>query len=302
MRDLQSAQFILIQLLHVRRSRSETRRRRSYHASGCQREMYSKKSSQHGDGVVAPQPAVTPNYLLRNAHDPERHASISSINKLPPPPNFPSCRRTNFIGIVIAISAETIFMAVVMLARIKLIVRVVFCEVGFERPVLKGSQARRRRAFAEWNDVIIDQVVIVAGRVGIEFAFRHLLAVTAGHRYPIPMGTKIYHIKESGADGKEFSRCFIVLGLEDDQKWTVCFHDAARFSTRSPTHVDMSCWVILIEVIELRHQLPAADRVIGRIKRHGHVPWAGMPRTCGAGIKDGMGNGVLKDQSAKRMA
>src|SRR5271166_810872 len=264
--------------------------------------MYSKKSSQHGDRVVAPSSAVTPNYLLRNAHDPERHAVISGINKLPPPPNFISCRWADFIGIIIAISAETIFMAVVMLARIKLIVRVVFCEVGFERPVLKGSQTRRRRAFTKWNDVIIDQVLIVAGRVGIEFAFRHLLAVAARHRYPIPMGTKIYHIKESGADGEEFSRCFIVLGLEDDQKWTVCFHDTARLSPRSPTHVGVPCWVILIEVIELRHQLPAADRIIGRIKRHGHVPWTGIPRTCGAGIKDGMRNGVLKDQSAKRMA
>src|SRR5271165_5203807 len=211
--------------------------------------MYSKKSSQHGDGVVAPQPAVTPNYLLRNAHDPERHAVIFGINKLPPPPNFVSCRLTNFIGIIIAISAETIFMAVVMLARIKLIVRVVFCEVGFERPVLKGSQTRRRRAFAEWNDVIIDQVLIVAGCVGIEFAFRHLLAVAAGHRYPIPMGTKIYHIKECSADGKEFSRCFIVLGLEDDQKWTVFFRDAARLSPRRSTHVGMPFWVILIQVI-----------------------------------------------------
>jgi len=54
MRDLQSAQLILIQLLHVRSSRSETRRWRNCHASGCKREMYSKKSSQHGDRVVAP--------------------------------------------------------------------------------------------------------------------------------------------------------------------------------------------------------------------------------------------------------
>src|SRR5271166_5426107 len=133
--------------------------------------MNAKKSSQHGDGVVAPQSAVTPYYLLWQAHDPERHAVIASVNKLPLPPNFPSCRRTDFIGIIIAISAETIFMAVVMLACIKLIVRVVFCEIGFERPVLKGSQTRRRRSFAEWNDVIIDQILVVAGRVGIEFAF-----------------------------------------------------------------------------------------------------------------------------------
>jgi hypothetical protein len=238
------AQFVLIQLFQVWSSRSETRLWRGHRASGCQRKMNAKKSSQHSDGIVAPQSAVTPIYLLRHAHDPERHAVITSINKLPPPPNFPSCRWADFIGIIIAISAETIFMAVVMLACIKLIVRVVFCEVGFKRPVLKGSQTRRRRSFAEWNDVIIDQVLIVAGRMRIEFAFRHLLAVAAGHRYPIPMGTKIYHVKESGADGKEFSRCFIVLGLEDDQKWSVCFHDAARFSPRRPTRVDVPFWVI----------------------------------------------------------
>ena len=211
----------------------------------------------------------------------------------------PAVRRTDFIGIIIAISTETIFMAVVMLARIKLIVRVVFCEVGFERPVLNGSQTRRRSGFTQWNDMIIDQVLIVAGRMRIKFAFRHLLAVAAGHRYPIPMGTKIYHIKELGADGKEFSRCFIVLGLEDDQKWTVCFHDAARFSPRSPTHVGIPFWVILIETIEHRHQLPAADRVIGRIKRHGHVPWTGIARTSAAGVKNGMRNCVLRTNPPK---
>ena len=49
-----SARFVLIHLLHIRSSRSETGLRRSHHASGCQRKMNAKKSSQHGNGVVAP--------------------------------------------------------------------------------------------------------------------------------------------------------------------------------------------------------------------------------------------------------
>src|SRR5271170_570965 len=120
----------------------------------------------------------------------------------------------------------------------------------------------------------------------IEFAFRHLLPVAAGNRYPIPMGTKIDHIKESGADGKECSRCFIVLGLEDDQKRTVFPQDAARFSPRSSTYIGAPFWIILIEVIEFRQQLTTADGAIGWIKRHGHIPWAGIACTCTAGIKD----------------
>ena len=74
------------------------------------------------------------------------------------------------------------------------------------------------------------------------------------------------------------------------------------FSSRRPSDVSVLCWVILVEVIEFRHQLPAADGAIRRIKRHGHVPWAGIARTVAAGFKDGMRNGVLKHQSPKRMA
>src|SRR5260370_27143919 len=150
---------------------------------------------------------MTQNYLLWHAHDPARHAGISRINKLPPPPQFPPCRLADFIGVIITVVAEAIFMAIVMFACIKPVVWVVFFDISFERPVLSGSQTRRRRGFTEGNDVIVDQVLIVAGRMVIEFAFIHLLPVAAWHRYPIPMGTKIYHIKKSGADGREFSRC-----------------------------------------------------------------------------------------------
>jgi hypothetical protein len=49
-----SAQFVLIQLLLVRSSRCETRRWRSHISFSCQRKVHAKKSSQHGNGIVAP--------------------------------------------------------------------------------------------------------------------------------------------------------------------------------------------------------------------------------------------------------
>ena len=67
------------------------------------------------------------------------------------------------------------------------------------------------------------------------------------------MRSKVDDVEESGADGKEFSRRHIVLGLENDQKRTVFVHDAARFGPRRPTDVGMPFGVILVEVIELRH-------------------------------------------------
>jgi len=87
--------------------------------------------------------------------------------------------------------------------------------------------------------MIIDQVLVVAGRMIIEFSFRHLLPVCAWYRYSVPMGSKIDDIEESGADGKEFSRCHVVLGLENDQKRTVFVHDATRFGIGRPTDVGM---------------------------------------------------------------
>jgi hypothetical protein len=44
--------------------------------------------------------------------------------------------------------------------------------------------------------MIIDQVLIVAGRVVIEFAFRYLLPVAAWHRDFIPVSAKIDYITE----------------------------------------------------------------------------------------------------------
>jgi hypothetical protein len=82
---------------------------------------------------------------------------------------------------------------------VKTIVWVVSFEIGFERPVLIGSQTRRRSGFTEWNDVIVDQVLIVAGRMVIylfewvlallcevgEFHFRMMKLLRAFHGRPL---------------------------------------------------------------------------------------------------------------------
>src|SRR6516162_2554850 len=101
--------------------------------------------------------------------------------------------------------------------------------------------------------MIIDQVLVVAGRMVVEFPFRHLLPVCAWHRYSVPMGSKIDDVEESCANGKELSRCHVVLGLENDQKRAVFADDATRFGPRRLPDVGMPFGVILVEVIELRH-------------------------------------------------
>ena len=64
----------------------------------------------------------------------------------------------------------------------------------------------------------------------------------------------------------------------------------------------MEFGVILVKIVELRHQLPAADGAIGWIKCHRHIPRAGVADTGAAGVEDGMGNCVFENQSAKRMS
>ena len=128
--------------------------------------------------------------------------------------------------------AKAIFVAVVMLAGIKDVVWVVSFDIGFERPVLIGSQTRRSSRSPEWNDVEIDQVLIVAGCMGVEFAFRDFLSAAAWHRHSIPMGAQIDQIEEFGADREKLPRGLIILGLKNDQKRTVFVYDAALLRSR----------------------------------------------------------------------
>ena len=83
---------------------------------------------------------MTPNNVFGHAHNPERHTGIPAIDELPPAPYFLSGGWAHFIGVVAGATAKSILVAVIMLARIKRIIRVVLQNIGFERPVLGGSQ------------------------------------------------------------------------------------------------------------------------------------------------------------------
>jgi hypothetical protein len=101
--------------------------------------MHTEKSAQHGDRVVAPQSAMTPNDILWHSNNPAWHPGITRINELPPPPNFFSGRWPNFIGIIGPIPAETVFVAIVTFTGVKDLVLHVLPDIGFECPVLLRS-------------------------------------------------------------------------------------------------------------------------------------------------------------------
>ena len=106
--------------------------------------MQTIKSTEHGNGIVAPYSHVAPNDVLRNTHDPAGHSGIAGIDKLPPPPKFSSRRWADHTRIIVGVVAEAIFMTVVPLARIKGIVLQVLPYVGFECPIVRGFQTGRR--------------------------------------------------------------------------------------------------------------------------------------------------------------
>lgn len=177
---------------------------------------------------------MAPNNVLRHADDPARHSGIAGINKLPPPPHFGSRSWADRIGIIVCIATVAVFVSVVTLARIKGVIRMVFSDIGLERPVLIGSQTSRRSRFSKRNNMEINQIRIITGRMGIKFSLRDFLSVAPGHRHSFPMGAQIYQIKKSSSDGKEFARRSIVLRLEDDEKGTVFANRGTRLSRASP--------------------------------------------------------------------
>ena len=164
--------------------------RRSHDASGRQRELNAEKSTHHRNGVVAPQSAVAPDNLFRHAYDPAGYTVVSGKDKLPSSPNFVSGSWADFIRVIVSVVAETILVAVVMLTCVEGVVWVIFSNIGFERSIVRGFQTGWWSGFSQWNDMIIDQVLIVAGCMGVEFAFRNFLSVAAGYRHLIPMGAK----------------------------------------------------------------------------------------------------------------
>src|SRR6476646_603348 len=99
---------------------------------------------------------MTPNNFLRHPDDPAWHPGISGIDKLPSPPILLSGRRTDFIGVIVSIVAEAIFMPIVTLTGIKNIVCSIISDISFERPVRVGFQTRRGSGFSKRNDLVIN--------------------------------------------------------------------------------------------------------------------------------------------------
>ena len=106
---------------------------------------------------------MTPDDFFRNAYYPKRYTSIPSVDELPSSPYLLPCSGTHFIGVILTVAAELVLMSIIVLARIKAIVRVVLQKIRFERPVLGGPQTGWRRGFSERNNMVIDQIWIVAG-------------------------------------------------------------------------------------------------------------------------------------------
>src|SRR6266550_7471267 len=121
------------------------------------------------------------------------------------------------------------------------------------------------------------------------------------HRHLLPMIVKIGYIDDFLPDGEDLSSCRIVLGLQKDQGGTVFAHCGGFFAQIAPADVSALLWIVLVKIIELRHQLSGSDGTIGRVKRHGHVPGAGTAPAFAIGAEDGVRNRVPKHQSAKRM-
>src|SRR6476660_1885644 len=113
---------------------------------------------------------------------------------------------------------------------------------------------------------------------------------------------KIYGVGQSLADWEKFPRRLIVLRLQNDEKGTVLARHSTLFSSGTPAYIRATCRVILIKIVQFRHQLPGADGIISRVERDRHVPGARVARAGAAGIEDGVRNSVAQDQSAKRVA
>src|SRR4030095_5267244 len=122
----------------------------------------------------------------------------------------------------------------------------VLLDIGFEGPVLSRSQTRRRAAFSKRNNLVIDKVFVVAGRMGIKFVFRDLFAVVPRYRHLLPMKVKGRDIDGPLPDGKDLSSCRIVLRLQKDHGRAVFAHGGRFFAQISPADVGALLWVVPI--------------------------------------------------------
>src|SRR5437764_307392 len=95
----------------------------------------------------------------------------------------------------------------------------------------------------------IYQILIVAGRVGLEFSLRYFLSVAAGHWNPVPVVMKIYSVGQTLPYWKKFPRCLIVLRLQNDEKGTVLVRHSTLFGPGCSAYISPAARVILIKII-----------------------------------------------------
>src|SRR5215510_541838 len=95
----------------------------------------------------------------------------------------------------------------------------------------------------------IYQILLVAGRVGLELSLRDFLPVASRNRHAVPVVMKIYGVGESLADGEKCSRRLIVLRLQNDQERTVFVYHGALFGAGCPADISATARVILVKII-----------------------------------------------------
>src|SRR5438874_4476165 len=122
----------------------------------------------------------------------------------------------------------------------------VLLDISFEGSVLSRSQSRWRPGFSKRNDVVIDEVLVVAGRVGIKFGFRNLLAVVPGHRHLLPMEVKVGCVDESLPDGKDLSSRRIILRLQKRHGRTVFAYGRSFLAQITAADIGTLLWVVPI--------------------------------------------------------
>src|SRR6476660_10586233 len=111
--------LVPVQLLQIGGLWSGPRLGNSHNAAWAKREFHSKERAKHRHRVVAPQSSVTPDNVFGHAHDPTGDSSVTGVFKFPPPPEFFSRRWLNSTWAVLPVGTEILFMAIVVLARVK---------------------------------------------------------------------------------------------------------------------------------------------------------------------------------------
>src|SRR6188472_3659963 len=147
--------------------------------------------------------------------------------------------------------------------------------------------------------MIVDKVFAVAGRVGIKFVFRDFFSLTPRHWHFLPMKMQTGQIDDALPDWEELSSCGIVLGLQKDQGGPVFAYCGGFFPQIARADVGALLWIVIVKIIELRHQLSGSDGTIRGVKRHRHVPSTGTAAAFAIGSENGVRNSVPKHQSTK---